>query len=132
MELTVEPDMYSPSINDSGNYVDKIPPFNTIKKGLRCPCGSRKDKIYETHKIFSSHINTKIHQKWLTDLNLNRANYYVENEQLKTTIQNQRLIIAKLEKDVQNNIMTIGYLTQQLHKINTSNTVTNLLDLDDN
>jgi inner membrane protein involved in colicin E2 resistance len=124
--------MYSPSINDSGNYVDKIPPFNTIKKGLRCSCGSRKDKIYETHKIFSSHINTKIHQKWLTDLNLNRANYYVENEQLKTTIQNQRLIIAKLEKDVQNNMMTIGYLTQQLHKINTSNTVTNLLDLDEN
>jgi len=132
MELTVEPDMYSPSINDAGNYVDKIPPFNTIKKGLRCPCGSRKDKIYETHKIFSSHINTKIHQKWLTDLNLNRANYYVENEQLKTTIQNQRLIIAKLEKDVQNNMMTIGYLTQQLHKINAANTVTNLLDLDEN
>jgi hypothetical protein len=63
MELTVEPDMYAPSIDPAGNYVDKIPPFNTIKKGLRCPCGSRKDKIYETHKIFSSHINTKIHQK---------------------------------------------------------------------
>ena len=130
MELVVEPDMYSPSVNDVGNYVDKIPPFNTVKKGLRCPCGSRKDKIYETHKIFSSHINTKIHQKWLADLNLNKSNYYVENEQLKTTLQNQRLIIAKLEKDVQNNMMTIGYLTQQLHKTSPKHAVGDLLELD--
>jgi hypothetical protein len=119
MELTVEPDMYSPSINDAGNYVDKIPPFNTIKKGLRCPCSSRKDKIFETHKIFSSHINAKKHQKWLSDINL-----------LKTTIQNERLIIAKLEKHVQNKMMTIDYLTQQLHKKCNENVVTDLLDLD--
>ena len=130
MELIVEPDMYSPSIDDVGKYVDKIPSFNTIKKGLRCPCGSRKDKIYETHKIFASHINTKIHQKWLSDLNLNRSNYYAENEQMKTTIQNQRLIIAKLEKDIQNNMMTISYLTQQVNKTNAIHTVTDLLDLD--
>ena len=75
-------------------------------------------------------LNTKIHQKWLADLNLNRANYYVENEQLKTTLQNQRLIIAKLEKDVQNKMMTIDYLTQQLHKKCNENVVTDLLDLD--
>jgi hypothetical protein len=131
MELCVEPDMYVPSIDDTGKYVDKIPSFNIMKKGLRCPCGSRKDKVYETHKIFSAHINTKIHQKWLADLNLNRANYYMENEQLKTTLQNQRLIIAKLENDIQNKIMTIDYLTQQLiNKTNTANVVTDLLDLD--
>jgi len=27
MELVTEPDLYSPSINDIGNYVDKIPSF---------------------------------------------------------------------------------------------------------
>ena len=43
MELVVEPDIYTPSINDNGLYVDKVPPFNYIKKGLTCPCGSRKD-----------------------------------------------------------------------------------------
>jgi hypothetical protein len=132
MEIATLPDMYAPGIDSMGNYIDKIPSFNTIPHGLRCPCGSRKDKIYETHKVFASHINTKIHQKWLSDLNLNRANYYVENEQLKTTIQNQTLIIAKLEKDVQNNMMTIAYLTQQLHKITNAHAVTNLLDLDEN
>jgi hypothetical protein len=54
----------------------------------------------------------------------------VENEQLKTTLQNQRLIIAKLEKDVQNKMMTIDYLTHQLHKKCNENVVTDLLDLD--
>ena len=138
MELVVEPDIYSPSINDNGLYVDKVPPFNYIKKGLACPCGSRKDKIYETHSVFVSHTKTKIHQQWLEGLNLNRANFYVELEKSKDVISNQRLIIAKLEKDIHNKIMTIDYLTQQIHKTQTSTSSStssstsfiNLLDFD--
>jgi hypothetical protein len=133
MELVVEPDIYSPSINDSGLYVDKVPPFNYIKKGLVCPCGSRKDKIYESHSVFVAHTKTKAHQKWIESLNLNRANFYVELEKSKEIISNQRLIIAKLEKDINNKIMTIDYLTQQIHKTQTSSTnlsSINLLDFD--
>jgi hypothetical protein len=134
MDLVVEPDIYSPSIDDKGTYIDKVPPFNFIKKGLTCPCGSRKDKIYETRSVFVSHTNTKIHQKWIESLNMNRSNFYVELEKAKEVISNQRLIIAKLEKDVNNKNMTIDYLTQQLHKMNTQNTnipvANNLLDFD--
>ena len=135
MELVVEPDIYTPSIDENGNYIDKIPSFSLIKKGLLCPCGSRKDKIYDSRTIFSCHIKTQMHAKWLASLNLNKANYYIENEQLKETIQNQRLIIAKLEKDVNTKIMTIDYLTQQLNKSIISNktsnvNTSNLLDFD--
>ena len=131
MELVVEPDIYTPSINDNGLYVDKVPPFNYIKKGLVCPCGSRKDKLYETHSVFLTHTKTKAHQKWLEGLNLNRANFYVELEKSKEVISSQRLIIAKLEKDISNKIMTIDYLTQQLHKVAVKVTNTsNLLDFD--
>jgi hypothetical protein len=134
MELVVEPDIYTPSIDENGNYIDKIPSFSLIKKGLLCPCGSRKDKIYDSRSIFSSHIKTQNHKKWLESLNLNKANYYIENEKLNETIQNQRIIIAKLEKDINTKIMTIDYLTQQLNKsidkkINNVNTI-NLLDFD--
>jgi hypothetical protein len=129
MELVAEPDIYSPSIDDTGNYVDKIPAFNIIKKGLLCPCGSRKDKVYETHAIFSSHIKSKTHQKWLAALNLNKTNFFVENEALKTTVHNQRLIISKLERDVNTKIMTIDYLTQLLAK-NSGESVNNLLEFD--
>ena len=131
MELVVEPDVYSPSVDNDGNYIDKIPAFNTIKKGLICQCGSRKDKFYDSHSSFSAHIKTKIHQKWLDGLNTNKINYFVENEKLMQTIQNQRLIIAQLDKDVQNKLLTIDYLTKQLLHVNTSHqTVGDLLNLD--
>ena len=133
MELVVEPDIYSPSIDENGNYIDKIPSFHIIKKGLYCHCGSRKDKIYDSTATFSAHTKTKIHQKWLAYVNQNKLNYYVESENLKKTLDNQRLIIAKLEKDVQNKNVTIDYLTQQLTskiKNHTSKEVTDLLDFD--
>ena len=134
MELVIEPDMYSPSIDETGNYVDKIPSFHILKKGLTCPCGSRKDKVYETTSSFSTHTKSKIHQKWLESLNINKANYFIENQKLNETVQNQRMIIAKLEKDVQNKIMTIDYLTQQLQANKTKdkkyNHTVNLLDFD--
>jgi hypothetical protein len=130
MDLSVEPDIYSPSIDEIGNYIDKIPSFSLCKKGLLCPCGSRKDKYYENYASFSTHIKTKNHQKWLANLNLNKLNYYIENEKLNETIKNQRLIIAKLEKDLNNKIMTIDYLTQQLHNNKNHVIVNNLLDFD--
>jgi hypothetical protein len=132
MELATEPDTYSPSIDDLGNYIDKIPRFSTIKHGIRCPCGSRRDKIYETHSVFSQHIKSKAHQTWLSNMNLNKANYYIENEDLKQTLQSQRMIIAKLEKDLQNKLMTIDFLTQQLilRTGNQNEVNINLLDFD--
>jgi len=131
MELVVEPDIYTPSMDENGNYIDLIPSFNVIKMGLYCPCGARKDKIYETNTIFSGHIKSKTHQKWLANLNLNKANFYSENEKLRETVKNQRLIIAQLEKEVNTRSKTIDYLTQQL--VVTSNSckmVDNLIDFD--
>ena len=130
MELVTEPELYAPSIDSLGNYIDKSPPFNYIKHGLRCPCGSRKDKIYDTYNIFLTHTKSKVHQKWLADVNLNKANHYTENLTLNATIQNQKLIIAKLEKDLQNKIKTIDYLTQQLVIHANSKSVNDLLGFD--
>ena len=131
MELVIEPDIYCPSIDDNGNYIDKIMPSMFIKKGITCPCGSRKDKMFETPSKFSSHSKTKIHKKWLENLNENRANYYVENEKLKETVNNQQIIIARMEKEIQTKIMTIDYLTVQITNKNTcGETVNNLLEFD--
>ena len=131
MQLVTEPDIYSPSIDDIGNYVDKIPCFGNLKYGIKCPCGSRKDKVYDTYNVFSQHIKTKAHQKWLQTLNLNKANYYIENEKLKTTVRQQQMVLAKIEKDLQIKIMTIDFLTQQLVEKNTNQkVVNNLLDFD--
>lgn len=131
MDLIVEPDIYSPSIDEKGNYIDKIPSFNNLKNGLRCSCGARKDKTYDCLSYFNSHIKTKTHQKWLTDMNTNKSNFFTDNVQLKDTISNQKFIIARLEKELSIKLKTIDYLTQQLMtKETTHNTITNLLEFD--
>jgi hypothetical protein len=125
MDISTTPDMYTPSVDDAGNYVDNIPP---IKHGLFCPCGSRKDKAYETTAKFASHIKSKVHQKWLISLNLNKANYYVEVLKLQELVDNQQKIIQKLETNMHSKLATIDYLTKQL-TAKPSHHYVNLLDI---
>ena len=131
MDITTTPDMYTPSVDNNGNYVDHVP---VIKHGLFCPCGSRKDKIYENASKFSSHIKTKIHQKWLLILNDNKANYYMESMKYKEISENQQKIITRFEQQLQQKSLTIDYLTEQLVRNkhipqNTNTDLLNLLDL---
>ena len=46
MDLITSPDIYTPSVNTDGNYIDYIP---IIINGLFCPCGTRK--LVEQEKI---------------------------------------------------------------------------------
>lgn len=94
MEIALEPEIYSPSIDQYGNYVDRIGRFFGT---IRCPCGARKDKSYSGAQ-FAKHITTKTHQQWLQSINDNRCNYFVECEKLKELAKSQRLIIAHMEK----------------------------------
>jgi hypothetical protein len=114
MDLAVEPDIYEPSIDDNGNYSDYLPPSSKFKYGLRCPCGSRKEHIFDTRVSFSGHIKTKTHSKWLSDLNANKMNYFTENIKLNETIMNQKLIIARLQRENDENIKMIAHLTKKI------------------
>lgn len=126
MDLSTTPDTYTPSVDDAGNYVDMVP---SMKNGLYCPCGSRKDHLYDTTAKFTSHIKTKIHQKWLAVLNANKANYYIDTLKLKELVDNQQKIIQKLETQLMSKSATIDYLTFQLAAKATSPTLANLLDI---
>lgn len=115
LDIALEPEIYCPNVDTNGNYIDKIPSSLVLKNGIRCPCGTRQDKAYDTNAKFSAHIKSKKHQKWLMDLNVNKLNYYEENIKLKDTVHNQRLIIANLEKSLNSKNLTIDFLTQQLN-----------------
>jgi hypothetical protein len=130
MDLIVESDIYAPSIDDNGNYVDKIPSFSNIKNGLRCPCGTRRDKTYDCSSYFTNHIKSQTHKKWLSNINMNKSNYYIENIQLRETINNQKLIIAKFEKEINTNLKTINYLTKQLVAKDEANIDVDFLNFD--
>ena len=118
-QLATTADLYCPSVDKNGNYVDVTPP---IYSGIRCPCGSRRDHVYESASIFTQHTKTKAHQKWLQGLNLNKANYYAENAKLTDLVQQQRLVIAQLERDLQQKNTTITFLAQQLVPTTTTDT----------
>ena len=112
--IAIDSDIYEPNIDDKGNYMDYIPSSSKFSNGLRCPCGARKDHIFDTRISFSNHTKTKTHQKWISDLNTNKMNFYSECEKLKEVVKSQQIIIAKLEKEINTKLKTIDYLTQQL------------------
>ena len=130
MELIVDSDIYEPNIDDNSNYTDYLPTSSKFKNGLRCPCGARKDHVFDSRQSFSMHIKTRTHQKWLTDLNTNKMNFYSECEKLKEVVNSQKIIIAKFEKEINTKLKTIDYLTQQLMSKESDNSVIDLLSFD--
>ena len=115
MDIALVAEVYTPILNETHDYVDKIP-SNISTHGIRCSCGSRKNKVFLSTSTFSSHLKTKCHIEWLHELNLNKVNHLRENEELQRTVASQRLIIANYEKEHVNNLRTINYLTQQVMK----------------
>ena len=130
MDLTLESDIYEPCINDEGNYVDYLPPSSKFKCGLRCSCGSRKEHVFDSRPSFSGHIKTKTHIKWITDLNLNKMNFFTENIKLNETINNQKLVIGKLQRENDENLKLIAHLTKKLEFKENENLVGDLLTFD--
>jgi hypothetical protein len=134
MDLTLDSDIYEPCIIDDGNYSDYLPPSSKFKNGLKCPCGARKDHIFDSRPSFAGHIKTKTHLKWLSDLNTNKMNFFTECDKLKEVVNSQKLIIAHMEKDINGlrrelitKSKTIDILTEHLTSKNTS---VDLLDFD--
>ena len=130
MDLIITPDVYEPSIDDNGNFIDKLPAWSCLKgKGLLCGCGSRKNKVYETLAIFTVHIKSKTHKKWIDGLNANKVNLYMENVQLKQLLGELRLILSRyeiemtklkrnFEIEISNKQQTIDSLTNLLSETN--------------
>lgn len=123
MDICHESDIYEPNIDDNKNYIDYIPPSCKFKNGLRCPCGARKEHVFDGRTSFIGHIKTKTHQKWVSNLNLNKINFYTECEKLKEVLNSQKIIIAKLEKELNIKLKTIDYLTQQLMNKDNNNII---------
>lgn len=97
MDLSLTPDTYTLGIDEIGNYVDIIP---SIRQGIICPCAARKDKVYESASKFGTHIKTKRHQKWVIDMNRNKANHYNELLQCKEIVEQQKILIAQRDIEI--------------------------------
>jgi hypothetical protein len=115
-DIAIEPELYCPMVNNEGNYSDKIPHIGTY--GIRCPCSRIKNKLYMSYSTFSAHVKTKMHQKWLEQMNQNKHNFYLENIRLQEIVNMQKITIAKLEKEINIKIHTIDILTNNIQEHN--------------
>lgn len=111
MNVTLTPDLYEPTIDNDGNYIDRKP---TIINGIKCPCSFQTKKVYDFSSKFATHIKSKGHKKWLIQLNRDKMNHYILYIKQKDLIEDQKRIIADFDIKNQNNLMTINYLTHQL------------------
>jgi alpha-N-acetylglucosamine transferase len=130
MELIVDSDIYIPGMDQQGNYIDSATSQSRYPNGIKCPCGSRKDKTYYAGPVFTAHTKTKSHQKWIDQLNASKMNYYSETLKQADTIHSQKLVIANLSRTLEIKNKLIEILSEQLVDSNKtpSITVNNLLD----
>ena len=128
-DLSVDSDIYEPNINSEGDYSDYLPSSSKFKNGLRCPCGSRKEHVFDNRQSFSGHIKTKTHQKWLVDLNTNKLNFFTENIKLHETIVNQKIVIARLQRENDENLKLIAHLTKKI-EIKENPNIVDLINFD--
>lgn len=138
MDISLIPDTYTLGVDEFGNYVDIIP---SIRQGIICPCAARKDKVYESVSKFSTHTKTKRHQKWIIDMNRNKANHYNELLQCKEVMDQQKKIIAHrdveiIQKDAEilrkekHIECLLNQLTEQTERMNVVEQQVDLLDFD--
>ena len=123
MDINLTPDTYTPGVDTNGNYID----VNVkITNGIYCPCN--KNKIaYKNMSSFCNHKKSKTHQKWLKQLNNDKANYYVKLIELNEIYESQKKIIQNLENELKKKSLLIDYLTEQV--TNNAHNITRNIDL---
>ena len=126
MDLLIEPDIYEPTIDENGNYLPSSSKFNN---GVRCSCGSRKEHVFHNRQSFRTHIKSQTHQKWIENLNANKMNYFSENIKLNENVSNQKLIIAKLQRENDEYAKLIVHLTKKIEMKENSNISISNIDL---
>lgn len=118
MELALEPEIYTPSLDNQGHYVDDHLNFN-ISTGIKCICMG-KNTTFTKKSQFTAHKKTKSHQKWLETLNNNKSNYFTKSIAQQELIEQQQIIIKNLEKEISKKDIIIEFLTNK-NKYKTDN-----------
>jgi hypothetical protein len=102
MELVNNPEIYIPLYNfDKNLYEDEITSNNSkfcvkYPNGLQCCNGN----IFNSRSSFLSHVKTKGHLKWLSELLYESKNSYKKVVEFEKTIKNQQIIIQHQSNEI--------------------------------
>ena len=135
-ELSTQPTQYGLSVDENGNYIDKLPPHSEIIRGVRCNCSTRST-VFTTKQSLNNHFKSVTHQNWIETQNRNKENHLRELLELRELSKQQVLLIAerdqkiiKLEKTIREKDIAIRTLSSLLHTAPEPTEDINLLDID--
>jgi hypothetical protein len=131
MEVSLLQDKYMPVLDDTGNYVDSVPYCDISKAGMVCTCTGT---VFYNKSSIKTHFKTIRHQSWLKEMNSNKYNIFIENDIAKELCEQQKKIIAGLQKEISRKDFEIKLLTEklmdlQLDKATISRPAIDLLDM---
>ena len=96
-ELATIAELYTPSVNNEGRYVDSVPV--NIHHGIRCSCGS--NTVFKSRPSFTTHTTSRRHVEWLERINNDQRNYLAENIRLTEQITQQRRLVVSLSNQLE-------------------------------
>ena len=115
-KMTITPEEYEPSTNSNGDYVDYSPSDYLLRNGIICPCTGHP---FYTKTSLKSHFDTKRHRAYICNLNENKNNYLKLYKEANKKKNEQKLIIAKLELELQQKNTIINHLEKNLFETKT-------------
>jgi hypothetical protein len=95
--LNYTSDVYHPTTNSEGNYVDSHVNLNHFSK---CGCGSSN---HFTSKTFKTHFTSDRHKKWIDYLNSEKTNHYSELVKYKKLNKQQQMVIQQQQDMITTN-----------------------------
>ena len=131
MALSLEPELYQVAVDENGTYINIIPSLDSIKNGIKCPCGSRKNQVYKTTASLTKHFDCEKHKVWLKNLNQEKINHYNDLIKTREIVQQQQKMIRELKLELQEKDRIIINLNRDINRLRkpTEVIVGNLLDL---
>jgi len=111
--ISLVPDYYEPAIDSNGNYIDRIL-GQWPTPGLKCACAVRVNFCYSTKAKWTTHIKTQRHKTWLSNLNDNKTNHYVEMRKKDEVLLMQKKTIADYDIKIQQQNVIIVCLSNQM------------------
>lgn len=95
--LVMMAEAYEPTMNADGIFVDRIP--NIPSHGITCNCSVRKTTFY-SRQSFITHVKTKTHISWVSQYNNKRGTILTDNDELRETVRQQKIIITELSQQL--------------------------------
>ena len=128
MDIALQPEVYKPSLDNNGNYIDSLLSFN-LEMGIVCPCMPGKDRVFKNKTKFNYHKKTQTHQRWLEKINTEKNNLFVENIKLKELVETQKKLLAQFDIEIMKKNAIIEFLSSKTKSGELKHETINLIDI---